>query len=129
MLSSFRIDFCLGNTYGRNMLTPKDLKNIGALMDGKLEKQKKEITSELTNKLTSKLTGELTSKFIVIIDERLEKQTEIFNQKLDEMKEYILKGVADFMADNLMPVLDKHDTRLERLERHTSHPPGTPVSS
>ena len=47
------------------------------------------------------------------LDEKLEKQTK-----------QILEGVADFVSDALIPLLDKHDKRLEHLEQHTEHPPG-----
>ncbi len=41
------------------------------------------------------------------------------DQKMDDLKEEILDGVADIIGDRIVPQLDDHDTRIARLERRT----------
>lgn len=45
------------------------------------------------------------------------------DQKLDQQKEEILTGMADFFHNNLLPTLDDHENRLERLETREGLPP------
>ncbi len=71
------------------MLTPDDLKAIGAL----LTQQKQDI--------------------LAAVDEKLNKQ-----------KDEIIKDVSDYFADDVLPLLEKHDKQLDHLEQHISHPPG-----
>jgi hypothetical protein len=52
---------------------------------------------------------------------------QLFDKKLEAQTKTILDGVADYISDALVPLLDKHEKRLEHLEAHTSHPPGTPT--
>ncbi len=90
------------------MLTPDDLKAIGDLLDKKLGgyPTKKELDEKLENQKIG---------IIALMDEKLEKQTKA-----------ILEGVADYIREALVPILDNHVKRLEHLEQHTSHPPGMP---
>jgi hypothetical protein len=83
------------------MLTQDDLKAIKALLDEKLKNHPTKME----------------------LQETLANQTKDFEQKLGQQTKDILQGVADSVADDLIPLLDKHDKRLERLEKHTNHPP------
>ncbi len=91
------------------MLTPDDLKAIGALLDEKLSNYPTK--TELGEKLKQQKTDILAE-----MDSKLEQQTKA-----------ILEGTADYVADSLTPYLEKQDRRLDHLERHTTHPPGAPV--
>lgn len=88
------------------MLTANDLKQIGKLLHK---------TEEKLDKKLDKVKGDLEYK-MESMEERLEK-------KIDEAKEETIKAVADYFADSVLPLLDKHDARIERLEQHTTHPP------
>ncbi len=52
---------------------------------------------------------------------------QLFDKKLEAQTKTMLDGVADYINDALVPILDKHERRLEHLEEHTIHPPGTPT--
>lgn len=99
------------------MLTPDDLKAIGALFDAKLGNYPTK--SELDAKLEKQ-----KNEIIALVDEKLEAQTKAIDEKLEKQTQQILEGVADFVSGALIPILDKHEKRLEHLERHTEHPPG-----
>jgi len=35
----------------------------------------------------------------------------------------ILKGIAEYIQDELIPLFDDYESRIKHLERHTNHPP------
>jgi hypothetical protein len=50
------------------------------------------------------------------VDKKLDKKFEIHTKE-------ILKGIAEYIQENLIPLFDDHESRISKLERHTSHPP------
>lgn len=54
----------------------------------------------------------------------MNEQFAALDQKIDATKAEIIKSVADYVDENLMPILDQRIKRLEHLEAHTAHPPG-----
>jgi hypothetical protein len=81
------------------------------------------LTSDDLSKI-AELLKQLETRF----DEKLQKQKyeiiTLLDEKLEKQTKQILEGVADFVSDALIPLLDKHQKRLEHLEAHTEHPPG-----
>lgn len=43
--------------------------------------------------------------------------------KLAKQKEEIIESVGDYITDTIVPILDKHDKRLTRVERKLNLPP------
>jgi hypothetical protein len=82
------------------MLTKQDLKSISVL----LKVQKTELVEELVEDL----------------DTRFNKKLEL---RLAEQTKEILKGIAQYIQENLIPLFDDHETRIKHLEKHTNHPP------
>ena len=80
------------------MLTKQDLKSLAKL----LKFQKEEIIGEVDKKFDLKLT-----------------------EKLAQQTKEILKGVAVYIQDALIPLFDDYEKRISHLEKHTNHPPVT----
>lgn len=109
------------------MLTLDDLKAIGNLLDEKLSQYPTK--QDLDEKLRTQKT-ELLVEMSKLRKELLEKMTEQREELLGELrhqKKEIVKDIGDLLHKNLLPLLDKHEKRLEHLERHTHHPPGAPA--
>ena len=86
------------------MLTPNDLKQIGMLIDEKLKQQ--DIRS----------------------GEKIDQVKQDLSQKIDQTREQTIKDVADHFADSVLPLLEKHDSQIEDLQHHVTHPPGAPAT-
>lgn len=57
------------------------------------------------------------------VDKKLEAQTKILDQKLEQQTKDILAGVGDYIHDSLLSLLDNHDERIERLEKNSGLTP------
>jgi Mg2+ and Co2+ transporter CorA len=68
--------------------------------------------------------AELLKQIEARFDEKLKNQTELFNEKLDKQTQEILQGAADYISEAIIPILEKHEKRLEQIEQHSQHPPG-----
>jgi hypothetical protein len=82
------------------MLTKQDLKSIGVL----LKVQKEELVDEVVDKVVDK------------VDKRLDEKFETHTKE-------IIKSIADYIHDALIPLFDDHESRISKLERHAGHPP------
>ncbi len=146
------------------MLSPDDLKAIGALLDQKLadyptkayldEKLSQYPTKIDLEKLFKASEGRMDSKLQIqktdllvemsklgkeLLDKMDEQRQELFNKMGDQREELIgalrqqkkeiVNEISDLLHKSLLPLFDKHEKRLEHLERHTIHPPGSPVDS
>ena len=108
------------------IMTPNDLNQIKSLLQNQNEGMKKHIDTKL-----DETKEEINTKLDETIEEvntKLDATKKYFDVKLDKTKEEIIRGVAEFVADTLNPMFDNHETRLEHLESHTTHPPGQPTS-
>jgi hypothetical protein len=60
-------------------------------------------------------------------EERLDKKLKQQETRLSRKIENVVKDVADLMHDEILPQFDECSGRVTRLEKHTKHPPGTPL--
>ena len=58
-----------------------------------------------------------------LMDDKLKKQSGDFDQKLEKQKNEIIQAVADTIHDSLLPLLDNHEERIERLEKNSGLTP------
>lgn len=56
-------------------------------------------------------------------DGKLEKLSQTFDQKLDDMKTAILDGVRSYLETSITPLLHNHEKRIHRVETHLDLPP------
>jgi hypothetical protein len=56
----------------------------------------------------------------MITDIDIKKLKTIFATKddLKELKKEIIKGVAEYLENRIIPLLNDHDKRIDRLEKH-----------
>ena len=84
-------------------MTQDEIKQIGELLNLKI--------------------GKLDQK-IQQLESHMNEQFAALDHKIETTKTEIIKSVADYIDESLMPILDQHIKRLEHLEGHTTHPPG-----
>lgn len=94
------------------MLTPDDLKAIGALLDQKLAPYPTK--SDLDEKLRTQKTA------ILVEMSKLRKE---LLDKLEELKKEIVNAIGELLHKRLLPLLDNHEKRIDRLEKEAALPP------
>jgi len=98
------------------MLTPDDLKAIGALLDEKLDKK-------LANYPTkTDLDEKLRTVKTELLVEMSKLRTELLD-KMEEQKKEIVSAIDELLHKRLLPLLDNHEKRIDRLEKEAGLPP------
>lgn len=80
-------------------LTNDDLKKIKGLIDQSLDER-----------------NVATKQDLAQTEQRL-------TQKIEETREGIVQDINDYLHDELYPLLDTHEKRLKRVEKHLDIPP------
>lgn len=109
-------------------MTQDEIKQIGELLDlkiGQLEARIGERFTTLDHRADSaeQQVGQLDHK-IQQLEAHMNEGFAALDHKIEETKAEIVKSIADYVDESLMPILDQHIKRLEHLEAHTTHPPG-----
>lgn len=98
------------------MLTPDDLKAIGALLDEKLDKKLAHYPTKAD--LDERLREQKTELLVEMSKLRKE-----LLDKIEEQKKDIVNAINELLHKRLLPFLDNHEKRIDRLEKEAGLPP------
>jgi phage shock protein A len=109
-------------------MTQDEIKQIGELLDLKIGQLEARINERFTtldqrSEPVERQVWQLDQK-IQQLEARMNEHFASLDHKIEETKAEIVKSIADYVDESLMPILDQHIKRLEHLEAHTTHPPG-----
>jgi hypothetical protein len=57
------------------------------------------------------------------LSSKIDQVKQELSDKIDRAKEEVIQNVADTLHDDILPLIEKHDKRLDRVEKHLDLPP------
>ncbi|MEK7593071.1 MAG: hypothetical protein AAB508_06875 [Patescibacteria group bacterium] len=106
----------------KRFATKDDLKNDLASMEKRMDT--KFATKDDLTSMEKRMDKKFASKddLIIALKDQKEQILDAVDGKLAKQKEEIVREVGEFIADTVVPIFDKHDRRLTRVEKKLDLP-------